>query len=111
MAQLSLPSSSAAFNRRCMGMTREPADEPFSGAKIALIYADQLLTYKRDMKARIPFPGIWDLPGGDRVGRERPIACALREVEEELGIRITESIILWRRRHPSTPPQGGAGWF
>ena len=73
----------------------------FSGAKIALILGDQLVTYLRDDHAHIPFPGHWDLPGGGREGEESPEACVLRETEEEFGLRLPESRIIWKRRHPS----------
>ena len=45
------------------------ADGDFSGAKIVLKCEDRLLTYLRDDKPGIPFPGIWDLPGGGREGQ------------------------------------------
>ncbi|MCO6425117.1 hypothetical protein GOB91_08335 [Sinorhizobium meliloti] len=38
----------------------------FTGSKIALIVGGGLITYKRDQKPDIPFPGMWDLPGGGR---------------------------------------------
>lgn len=32
----------------------------FGGAKIALLCGDNVLTYQRDDKADIPWPGCWD---------------------------------------------------
>ncbi len=60
----------------------------FGGTKIALMRGKDLIVYLRDEKPGIPWPGMWDLPGGGREGDETPVACALREVEEEFGLRI-----------------------
>ena len=61
---------------------------PFNGAKIALMRGGAVVAYQRDNKQGIPWPGLWDLPGGGREGDESPVECALREVEEEFGIRL-----------------------
>ena len=61
---------------------------PFNGAKIAMLSLGGVVAYLRDDKPGIPWPGLWDLPGGGREGDESPIECALREVEEEFGIRL-----------------------
>lgn len=74
---------------------------PFMGAKIVLLSGDQLLAYKRDNKPDIPFPGMWDLPGGGREGDESPAECALREVEEEFALRIDPGRIVWEREYPA----------
>ena len=60
----------------------------FSGAKIAVITGTRILTYKRDNIPTIPFPGLWDLPGGGREGGEGPLDCALRELEEEFALQL-----------------------
>ena len=39
----------------------------FTGCKIALFCGDKLLTILRDGKANIPWPNMWELPGGDYV--------------------------------------------
>ena len=56
---------------------------PFGGAKIALVQDGLILTYLRDDKPDIRFPGLWDLPGGGREGGETPLACVARELFEE----------------------------
>jgi 8-oxo-dGTP diphosphatase len=61
---------------------------PFHGTKIALLSPGAVVAYQRDAKEGIPWPGLWDLPGGGREGDESPVDCALREVEEEFGIRL-----------------------
>ena len=80
-------------------------DGDFSGAKIVLKCEDRLLTYLRDDKPGIPFPGLWDLPGGGREAGEPPAECAMREACEEFGLRIPVLRIVWSRRYPS--PSGG----
>lgn len=67
----------------------------FSGCKIALICDDKLLTILRDDKASIPYPNMWELPGGGREDEETPFECVQREVFEELGLKLEEADILW----------------
>ena len=86
-------------------------ESEFVGAKIALICGDELIAYKRDWKPGIPYPGLWDLPGGGREGGETPAECAIREVQEEFGIVIDPASIHWRRRYPSSKGDGQFGWF
>jgi len=86
-------------------------DEAFSGAKIALICGPQLVTYRRDAKPSIPWPGLWDLPGGGREGEETPEACALREVEEEFGLVLLSEQVHWCRSYPSITAPGLATYF
>ena len=73
----------------------------FTGCKIALFCGDKLLTILRDDKASIPWPNMWELPGGGREGDESPFECAAREVFEELGIHLTEDCLLWSKVYPS----------
>ena len=44
----------------------------FTGCKIALFCGNRLLTILRDDKASIPWPNMWELPGGGREGDESP---------------------------------------
>ena len=73
----------------------------FTGCKIALFCGDRLLTILRDDKASIPWPNMWELPGGGREGDESPFECAAREVYEELEIHLTEDCLLWSKVYPS----------
>ncbi|MCA8348969.1 NUDIX hydrolase [Burkholderia cepacia] len=77
---------------------------PFSGSKIALFKDRDILVYRRDDKPDIPFPGLWDLPGGGRESNETPEACVLRELHEEFGLTIPGSRIGWSRVYPSSRP-------
>ena len=71
----------------------------FSGCKIALICDDRLLTILRDDKASIPYPNMWELPGGGREGEETPFECVQREVFEELGLKLEEAEIAWAKEY------------
>jgi len=89
-----------------------PMSEPlFSGAKLALLCGDELLTYLRDMKDSIPYPGHWDFAGGGREGEETPSECALRELDEEFSLRIGAERIEWARRYPSVTQPNTHSWF
>ena len=67
----------------------------FSGCKIALLCDDKLLTILRDDISTIPWPNMWELPGGGREDEETPFECVQREVFEELGLKLEEADILW----------------
>ena len=74
--------------------------QSFHGSKVALYCGDQLVTYLRDEKAGIPFPGQWDLPGGGREGDEDPISCGLREIEEEFGLALDRRAVTYVQNYP-----------
>jgi 8-oxo-dGTP diphosphatase len=84
---------------------------PFSGAKIAVIREGHLLTYLRDDIPAIPWPGLWDLPGGGREGDETPEQCALRETHEEFGLMLDPGWIVWKRVYPGQGVNGLDTWF
>ena len=73
----------------------------FTGCKIALLCGDSVLTILRDDKPSIPWPNMWELPGGGREGDETPFECVAREVFEELGIHLTEDNLLRSKVYPS----------
>ena len=73
----------------------------FTGCKIALLCGDSVLTILRDYKPSIPWPNMWELPGGGREGDETPFECVAREVFEELGIHLTEDNLLGSKVYPS----------
>ena len=83
----------------------------FTGSKIALFCGDKLLTILRDDKENIPWPNMWELPGGGREGDESPFECAAREVYEELGIHLTEDCLLWSKVYPSMLFEGRQSVF
>lgn len=83
----------------------------FAGAKLAALVDGHILTYRRDHKPGIPWPGLIDLPGGGREGGESPAQCVLRELHEEFGLILPESRLWWARPFPSMHPPGRTGWF
>jgi len=71
----------------------------FSGCKIALLRDDKLLTILRDDISTIPWPNMWELPGGGREGEETPFECVQREIFEELGLKLEETAIVWAKEY------------
>ncbi len=69
--------------------------DDFSGAKLAILVGNQVVTILRDDRPDLPWPGHWDLPGGGREGDETPAACALRELGEELGLTLAPTDLCW----------------
>ena len=83
----------------------------FSGAKLAVLARDHVLTLLRDNTPGIAYPGLWDLPGGAREGTENATECALRETFEEASLRLVPEDISWRRIFANPNPGGPAHWF
>lgn len=63
-----------------------PSPSPVDVA-IALVWRDGRLLITRRL-ASVHLGGFWELPGGKCEPGEMPEACVVREVWEELGIRI-----------------------
>ena len=83
----------------------------FSGCKIALLRDDKLLTILRDDKVSIPYPNMWELPGGGREGEETPFECVQREVFEELGLKLEEAAIDWAKEYQGMLDPGTTSIF
>ena len=79
----------------------DPGDFDFIGAKAAFHCEGRLLTLQREDLAWLPWPGMWDLPGGGREGRESPEDCLLRELDEEFGLRLPADRLVYRRIWPA----------
>lgn len=73
----------------------------FTGVKVALLVEKSILVVLRDNKTDIPWPNMWELPGGGREGIETPLESLQREVWEELGLTLKEESIIWSRIYPS----------
>lgn len=71
----------------------------FTGCKIALFCDDRILTILRDDISTIPWPNMWELPGGGREDEETPFECVQREVFEELSLKLEEADILWTKEY------------
>lgn len=61
----------------------------FDGAKAALFLGAQIAVLQRDDIPTIPFPGLWDMPGGGRDPGESPLECVIREASEELSLALS----------------------
>ncbi len=85
--------------------------EAFHGAKLALLVGDRLVSILRDKDAEIPYPDMWDLPGGGREADESPEACVLRELKEELSLTLTEADLRWKRQYFSDLDGESDTWF
>jgi len=83
----------------------------FTGAKIAILCNGKLLAYQRDQKPEIPFPGMWDLPGGGREHDEQPLECAIRETFEEFGFSVHPQSVVWERYYPGASPKSLGSYF
>lgn len=84
----------------------------FVGSKAALFCGDAILTCLRDTHPGLPWPGVWDLPGGGRDGDETPETCLLRELHEEFGLCLSPSRLTWRVMLPSmTDPSRPSHFF
>lgn len=49
---------------------------------------EQVLLFLRDDNPDIPYPNMWDLPGGHVENGETPRECICREMKEEMGLDI-----------------------
>lgn len=83
----------------------------FKGSKLAYILDDSLLVYKRDDYSHIPFPGLWDFPGGEREGDESPEQCVLRELKEEFSIVLPADRLVYKKNVVSLTGSGRAYFF
>lgn len=86
-------------------------ENEYIGAKVALFIGDKLLITLRDDFAHIPFPNVWDLPGGGREGCEAPIETLNREVMEEVGLTIPPEAIVFERAYPASTDPDRQNWF
>lgn len=61
------------------------------GVMIFINKKREILLYLRDNKPTIPFPHYWDLFGGGTEANETYEEAVVREVEEELGIKLNKT--------------------
>jgi len=86
-------------------------EKNFSGAKAALISDRSVLTLQRDNIPSIPFPDMWDLPGGGREDNETPEECVLRELWEEMGLRLSPVDLIYRNHRHGVLEGEAAIWL
>ena len=51
---------------------------------------EQILLFLRDNKPDLPYPNMWDVPGGHVEANESPDECIIREMKEEMDLDIDE---------------------
>jgi 8-oxo-dGTP diphosphatase len=54
----------------------------------------QILLLLRDDKPGIPYPNMWDIPGGHVDDGETPEQCIVREMKEEMDLNLEEFQLL-----------------
>ena len=95
-----------------MTKTAPAPPQDFDGAKLAVMSEGVVLSLLRDNRPDIPFPGLWDLPGGGREGDESAEDCVLRETREETGLQLDPAWIIWKRLYPNENDlTGPRRWF
>lgn len=57
---------------------------------------NEVLLLLRDNKETIPFPNMWDIPGGNIENDENPEETVRREMIEEMGIKDLGEISLFK---------------
>jgi len=61
------------------------------GASIIFVNnKQQILLFLRDNIPDIPYPNMWDVPGGHVENFETPEKCIVREVKEEMNLTLDE---------------------
>ena len=60
-----------------------------SGASIIFVNnKNKILLFLRDDKSHIPYPNMWDVPGGHVEKNETPQECIVREMKEEMNLDL-----------------------
>ena len=49
---------------------------------------NQILLFLRDNIPDIPYPNMWDVPGGHVESQESPEKCIVREMKEEMNLTL-----------------------
>ncbi|MEH7461166.1 NUDIX domain-containing protein [Bacillus thuringiensis] len=48
-------------------------------------------------REKAPLQGLWNGVGGKMIETDTPMACILREIEEETGLHLTEQEVTYKR--------------
>jgi 8-oxo-dGTP diphosphatase len=61
------------------------------GASIIFVNdKSQILLFLRDDKPGIPYPNMWDIPGGHVEDGQTPEQCIVREMKEEMDLTLEQ---------------------
>jgi len=78
-----------------------PEKEPRRGCSILFINDHlEVLLLLRDDIPTIPYPGMWDIPGGHVEPGETSSACIVREMKEEMDLDLTGHQLFARIEFP-----------
>lgn len=69
-------------------MSRKP------GAKAIVVHDGKILLVLRDNNPRIPYPNVWNTPGGGIEEGETPSEALIRELKEEVNLTVDRVINL-----------------
>lgn len=83
----------------------------FHGVKVALLVEDKLLMQLRDNKPGLFNANMWDFLGGGREGNETPHECAIREIQEELGLMLSPDSFIWEKTYPAQKDPNQKSFF
>ncbi len=83
--------------------------EEFHGSKVAVFIEDRLVVMLRDDRPDIPYPNMWDFPGGGREGDETPEQTAIRETYEEIGLMLEPQTLVGKSEYFT--PRGNRLFF
>ena len=76
-----------------VGLEFEPKEDSVKrkGSSIILFNKEgQILLFLRDNKFDLPYPNMWDVPGGHVESGESPETCIVREMKEEMDLILDE---------------------
>ena len=74
-----------------MGESMESSDAGRNGSSLIIVNdRQQIVLLLRDNIQEIPYPNMWDIPGGAVESGESPKEAIIREIDEEMGIRLND---------------------
>ncbi|MFA7000134.1 MAG: NUDIX hydrolase [Candidatus Paceibacterota bacterium] len=76
-------------------------ESDFHGVKIAILVDNKLLMFLRDNEPGLFNANMWDFLGGGREGQESPQECAIREIQEEIGVVLSPQSFIWENTYPA----------